>query len=65
MEAKPDRKGDLKEAWRVMRQDDNGNKFVVQDKLSEKFAREMAEEMTRRGHKQFYWHEPMPRPARP
>jgi hypothetical protein len=46
--------------WRVMRQDDNGNVYVVRERLSEAEARALADELERRGHKQTYWVEPMP-----
>ena len=44
--------------WRVMRQDDNGNRFVVAEGLGEEAARKRAEELASRGHKQVYWSEP-------
>lgn len=56
-------KDDLKKDWRVMRQDDNGNRFVVRDSLCKAFAEALSEELTRRGHKQFYWPERMPPPS--
>lgn len=46
--------------WRVMRQDDNGNRFLVESNLSQDAATRLAEELTSRGHKQMYWAEPMP-----
>lgn len=51
-----DKKGD----WRVMREDDNNNTFVVEEGLSEIFAREVAADFEARGHKQSYWVEKMP-----
>lgn len=51
-------------AWRVVRQDDNGNRFVVQDHLSREAAELVAAEFESRGHKQTYWDEPEPVSAR-
>lgn len=45
-------------AWRVMRQDDNGNRFVVAEGLSQAGAARCVEDLTARGHKQSYWAEP-------
>lgn len=45
--------------WQVRRQDDNGNRFVVEAGLSEERARQLAGEFEQRGHKQLYWAEPM------
>lgn len=45
--------------WRVCRQDDNANRFVIADFLDEASARTHAGEFTARGHKQLYWAEPM------
>lgn len=47
--------------WRVLRQDDNGNRFVVAEGLSEETARSRASAFEQRGHKQLYWVEPMSR----
>ena len=44
--------------WRIVRQDDNGNRFVVEQGLTEEAARRRAAELTARGHKQTYWIEP-------
>ena len=41
--------------WQVMRQDDNGNVFVVAENLTEEEARVLALEYERKGHKQTYW----------
>jgi len=41
--------------WQVIRQDDNGNLFVMRTDLSEKQARELVREFEARGHKQSYW----------
>lgn len=48
---------DSADAWRVMRQDDNGNHFVVAEGLSRAAAEERAGALTARGHKQTYWAE--------
>jgi hypothetical protein len=45
--------------WLVRRQDDNGNRFVVQEDLTEETATALALEMEARGHKQMYWAEPI------
>ncbi|MBV6701138.1 hypothetical protein [Kitasatospora aureofaciens] len=41
--------------FRVMRQDDNGNRFVVARGLSRPEAERLAAEFEARGHKQLYW----------
>jgi hypothetical protein len=41
--------------WLVMRQDDNGNVFIVSEHLSEAPARRHAAELEARAHKQIYW----------
>ncbi len=43
---------------RVMRQDDNGNCFLVARGLTRPAAEAMAAEFEARGHKQLYWTEP-------
>ncbi|MET0377985.1 MAG: hypothetical protein ABW049_03255, partial [Spongiibacteraceae bacterium] len=45
--------------WRVCRQDDNANRFVMAEFLDEPAARALVEEFTARGHKQRYWAEPV------
>ena len=42
-----------------MRQDDNGNRFVVAGALTEAEARLLTASYAARGHKQLYWVEPM------
>ena len=42
-------------SWAVHRQDDNGNRFVVETGLSRKEAERIVEMYERRGHKQVYW----------
>lgn len=49
--------------WCVMRQDDNGNRFVVAAQLTEPEASLLAAAYAARGHKQLYWVEPMDAPA--
>jgi hypothetical protein len=49
-----------------MRQDDNGNRFVVAGSLTESEARLLSASYAARGHKQLYWAEAMamgPAPA--
>ena len=41
--------------WSVWRQDDNGNRFVVEANMTEARARSMVSELEARGHKQTYW----------
>jgi len=43
--------------WTVFRQDDNGNRFVVEKHLSHEDALRLAAELEARGHKQMYWAE--------
>jgi len=42
-----------------MRQDDNGNRFVVAGALTEAEARLLTASYAARAHKQLYWAEPM------
>ncbi|MCX4746177.1 SPOR domain-containing protein [Kitasatospora sp. NBC_01287] len=44
-------------AWRVMRQDDNGNQYLVARELAKDEADRLAAELEARGHKQLYWTE--------
>jgi hypothetical protein len=46
------------EYWLVLRQDDNGNVFVVAEYPSEVSARTDAQAFAARAHKQIYWIEP-------
>jgi ferredoxin len=49
--------------WSVCRQDNSGNRLIVETALSETAARNAVAEFERRGHKQLYWAEPIaPRP---
>ncbi|MET8624414.1 hypothetical protein ABZW30_11765 [Kitasatospora sp. NPDC004669] len=41
--------------FRVMRQDDNGNRFLVAKGLDRAEAQRLAAEFEARGHKQMYW----------
>ena len=43
--------------WRVWRQDDNGNRDVVEVVESEDRAKEIVSEFEARGHKRMYWYE--------
>lgn len=45
--------------WRVMRQDDNDNRFEVAEGLTEDAARARADALATGGHRQLYWAEPM------
>lgn len=44
--------------WTVHRQDDNGNRFVVQKGLTQAEAEQLVAVFEARGHKQLYWAEP-------
>ena len=48
---------DEEKTWWVMRQDNNGNRFLVESCLPEDQANALVEELTARGHKQAYWAE--------
>jgi len=41
--------------WTVWRQDDNGNKFMVEGNLTEDNAKQLAHDLESTGHKQTYW----------
>jgi hypothetical protein len=43
--------------WTVYRQDDHGNRFAVQKRLSRGEAERLVKEFEARGHKQLYWAE--------
>jgi len=43
------------DAWRVRRQDDNGNVFDVADGLTRDAAERLAAVLAATGHKQLYW----------
>lgn len=45
----------MDQAYRVMRQDDNGNRYLVARGLSRAEAEALAAEFEARGHKQLYW----------
>jgi UDP-N-acetyl-2-amino-2-deoxyglucuronate dehydrogenase len=47
----------LEERWSVWRIDDNGNTFVVQERLSHDEAERLVALFSARGHKQMYWAE--------
>jgi hypothetical protein len=44
--------------WAVHRQDDNGNRFVLETGLSREEAERLVAVFEARGHKQVYWAEP-------
>jgi hypothetical protein len=46
------------DTWTVYRQDDNGNRFVVEEHVSREEAERLVERFEARGHKQLYWAEP-------
>jgi len=48
--------------WLVLRQDDNGNVFVVAELSSESSARAEVRRLEARAHKQLYWIEPRAEP---
>jgi UDP-N-acetyl-2-amino-2-deoxyglucuronate dehydrogenase len=57
-DAEPDPAGlSQVERWAVWRIDDNGNTFVVRERLTREEAEQTVEEFTARGHKQMYWAE--------
>lgn len=41
--------------WRVMRQDDNGNRYLVNRYLTRTEAEREIARLESSGHKQFYW----------
>ena len=41
--------------WSVMRQDDNGNRFLVRREMMKAEALQLAAELESHGHKQLYW----------
>jgi UDP-N-acetyl-2-amino-2-deoxyglucuronate dehydrogenase len=43
--------------WTVYRIDDNGNTFVVRERLTRDEAKRLVVEFEARGHKQMYWAE--------
>ena len=51
--------------WIVWRQDDNGNRFVVQTSLTHEQAKLLVKSLEEKGHKQVYWYCPTePQPKR-
>ncbi|MBL0212614.1 MAG: hypothetical protein IPQ07_01885 [Myxococcales bacterium] len=46
--------------WRVVREDDNGNLYVLADDLDEAGARRLVLEFEARAHKQSYYAVPAP-----
>jgi|HubBroStandDraft_4_1064222.scaffolds.fasta_scaffold398958_2 hypothetical protein len=41
--------------WAVHRQDDNGNRFIVETGIAREEADRLADKLQSRGHKQLYW----------
>jgi hypothetical protein len=50
-------RAEFSDFWRVMRQDDHGNIFIVADSLSEEAAKDLVHQYEVKGHKQMYWAE--------
>lgn len=48
----------MTEYWLVLRQDDNGNVFLMSEHASESAARTAAQTLEARAHEQMYWVEP-------
>ena len=48
--------------WRIMRQDDNGNVFVIGHYYDEDSAGRICKDLEERGHKQHYWFEKISHP---
>jgi hypothetical protein len=46
-----------RQTWAVFRQDDNGNRFVVDTGLSREEADQLVAEYESMGHKQLFWAE--------
>lgn len=52
------------EKWQLVREDDNGNVFIIEGNLPENKAKKLAEEFSKNNenkphpHKQSYWAEP-------
>ena len=42
-------------AWQVWRQDDNGNRFLIDTFVTKELAEDRIVELTRSLHKQTYW----------
>ena len=54
----PEHSSRSERTWVVHRQDDNGNRFVVQTGLSRQEAERLVAEFEAHGHKQVYWAAP-------
>lgn len=50
----------MSQRWRVIRQDDNGNRYVIAEVATEAEAQAIAAELEARAHKQMYWVESIP-----
>ena len=44
-----------KKPWKLIRQDESGNKFVIDSFESKEKAEQEMEKFQKRGHKQTYW----------
>ena len=53
------------ERWRVLRLDDNDQRYLVTECSSEAEAQRIAAEYTAKGHKQCYWVEAVMDPSAP
>jgi len=42
-------------SWAVWRQDDSGNRFLIEANLTEEQARALVADFDSKGHKQTYW----------
>ena len=45
--------------WEILRQDDNGNKFIIQSNLAKEEADRLVAIYETKGHKQMYWSQRM------
>jgi hypothetical protein len=48
-------KGSSSRSWAVWRQDDSGNRFLIETNLTEEQARALVADFESKGHKQTYW----------
>ena len=55
MATSDDRAAQAHPTWKVYRQDDHGNRFVVATNLTQHAAEQLVTLYEQRGHKQHYW----------
>ena len=55
MATNDDRAALAQQTWKVYRQDDHGNRFVVATDLTQQAAEQLVILYEQRGHKQHYW----------